>query len=81
MARKKFGPLSILRSLIKKQRHLATGVCVIILLEKVDVAYPIRSLFFYVGFSATSNIKEVCHGCANDKFGGCGSIQSLFKKL
>ncbi|KAM7480943.1 hypothetical protein LguiB_005526 [Lonicera macranthoides] len=25
-------------------------------------------------------IKEVCYGCANDKFGGCGSVLSLHSK-
>ncbi|XP_056163577.1 tRNA-specific adenosine deaminase TAD2-like isoform X2 [Syzygium oleosum] len=96
-----------------------------ILLKKVEVAIPIRSLFFLVRFSATSKmealdvllvrwqrtgfsaaevaekfsactlyvtcepckmcaaalsiigLKEVYYGCANDKFGGCGSIMSL----
>ncbi|XP_056158570.1 tRNA-specific adenosine deaminase TAD2-like isoform X2 [Syzygium oleosum] len=96
-----------------------------ILLKKVEVANPIRSLFFLVRFSATSKmealdvllvwwqrtgfsaaevaekfsacslyvtcepcimcaaalsiigIKEVYYGCANDKFGGCGSILSM----
>ncbi|GMY35255.1 tRNA-specific adenosine deaminase TAD2 isoform X2 [Fagus crenata] len=55
-------------------------------LSKLEVAEKFSKCYLYVTCepcimcaSALSilGIKEVCYGCANDKFGGCGSILSL----
>ncbi|XP_075659620.1 tRNA-specific adenosine deaminase TAD2 isoform X3 [Castanea sativa] len=55
-------------------------------LSKLEVAEKFSNCYLYVTcepciMCAASlsilGIKEVCYGCANDKFGGCGSILSL----
>ncbi|KAK7831979.1 trna-specific adenosine deaminase tad2 [Quercus suber] len=55
-------------------------------LSKLEVAEKFSNCYLYVTCEpcimcaaalSILGIKEVCYGCANDKFGGCGSILSL----